>query len=78
VKRDPVLAASRKLIDVRRGYKPANMPDKPAVTAVTEREGGEWIPWAPYTTRLVHAIRFDDGSEFDAHNGWRSKCGMSR
>jgi hypothetical protein len=57
------------------------MPDKPAVMAVTAREGGEWIPWSvwqehsPYTARLVHAIRFQDGSEFDALNGWRSNAG---
>jgi hypothetical protein len=54
------------------------MPDKPAVTAVTTREGGEWIPWSIWQERspykLVHAIRFQDGSEFDALNGWRSNA----
>ena len=45
--------------------------------AVTEREGGDWVPFVPRQMpkddrgRLVHSIQFDDGSVWDAHNGWR-------
>lgn len=46
--------------------------------AVTDREGGVWIPWErwskqdwPKVDTLIHSIMFDDGSIFDAINGWR-------
>lgn len=56
------------------------MEFKPKTEAVTLEEGGEWIafddvqangvPWNA-KGRLVHAIRFEDASEWDPLNGWR-------
>lgn len=48
---------------------------KPETVAVTFYEGGEWEPFPIQGhvagDRLVHSIRFDDGSEWDTFNGWR-------
>ena len=53
--------------------------DKPQPHCVTETEGGDWIPWLVWKripsslrSKVVHAIMFDDGSVWDAVNGWRS------
>lgn len=44
--------------------------------AVTFTEGGTWIPFERLAkvnnNGLVHAIKFRDGSIWDAVNGWRS------
>jgi len=57
--------------------------NKPAVTEVLLKEGGQWIVWAANSARLdpnhadkggytaVHAIKFDDGSIWDCVGGWR-------
>lgn len=54
---------------------------RPNPVAFTFIEGGHWIPWddpqrptsnGPESIR-IHSIRFEDGSEFDALNGWRDK-----
>jgi hypothetical protein len=44
----------------------------------TTHEGGMWLPWAGRgclnkapTGAVVHSVRFEDGSVFDAVNGWR-------
>ena len=44
---------------------------KPATVAIAEREGGQWLPFPHRTVQRVHAIRFSDGSVWDAINGWR-------
>lgn len=45
--------------------------------AVTMVEDGLWIRWerydVPARTRIVHAILFEDGSIWDAVNGWREQ-----
>ena len=54
-------------------------------------EGGEWINFKPYDrerarttyeraagSRLVHAIQFEDGSIWDAVNGWRDLSDYNR
>jgi hypothetical protein len=52
------------------------MTDKPKATHVTLSEGGVWLTFpchehnGPEGIR-VHAIKFDDGSVWDAYNGWR-------
>jgi hypothetical protein len=44
-------------------------------------EGGKYHPWGDWheqvrdTHGLIHAIIFDDGSVFDAINGWRTYDG---
>jgi hypothetical protein len=50
---------------------------KKAVRVLIE-EAGEWLPWRQGSIaegavhyRTVHAIEFEDGSVWDAHNGWR-------
>lgn len=56
-------------------------PQRPNAVAVTTYEGGLWVPFQPRmrlanygrTGNLVHAIVFDNGDVWDAHNGWRSK-----
>lgn len=47
--------------------------NRPQTVAVTAEEGGEWVPFVPWHTGIitVHSIRFDDGSIWDALNGWR-------
>lgn len=42
---------------------------KPKTIAVSETEGGEWRPFPSGST--IHAIKFDDGSIWDAVSGWR-------
>jgi hypothetical protein len=47
---------------------------------VTFEEGGEWVPFDQIRRkssgspkgRQIHAIRYADGSEWDAYNGWRT------
>jgi hypothetical protein len=39
--------------------------------AITREEGGEWLPFPANRGGKIHAIEFDDGSIFDAYNGWR-------
>lgn len=48
---------------------------RPQAIAVTFYEGGEWreFPVTRVRDPSVHSILFDDGSMWDAHNGWRSK-----
>lgn len=48
---------------------------KPRPLSYTTKEGGDWLPWNPRGSRgaFVHAVAFDDGSVFDAVNGWRTK-----
>jgi hypothetical protein len=49
---------------------------RPKAQAVTFSEGGNWVSF-PCRERntpqgiLVHSIKFDDGSIWDAYNGWR-------
>jgi hypothetical protein len=52
-------------------------PAKPRTVAVCSSEGDEWMVWpisqvhqGDYADR-VHAIKFSDGSVWDAVNGWR-------
>ena len=45
----------------------------PIAVAVLAKEGREWIPFDSFEGKLVHAIRFSDGSIWDAVNGWRGK-----
>ena len=52
------------------------MITKPEATHVTFYEGGAWEPFPCKHLNacpgiLVHSIRFSDGSEWDAYNGWR-------
>jgi hypothetical protein len=54
------------------------MTKRPKAILVTHREGGEWLafPSKRYSHDrsegiLVHSITFDDGSIWDACNGWR-------
>ncbi len=52
---------------------------KPKTEFVTRVEGGEWIPFEEFTEirprrrydNWVHSIKFEDGSIWDAVNGWR-------
>lgn len=44
---------------------------KPRTVAVTYEDHGEWVPFREGVHRHVHAIKFSDGSIWDAHNGWR-------
>jgi hypothetical protein len=44
---------------------------KPMTTHITEHEGGKWVPFEEFRGRAVHSIRFSDGDEWDAINGWR-------
>ncbi len=54
---------------------------KPKTEFVTRVEGGEWIPFEEFTEirprrrydNWVHSIKFEDGSIWDAVNGWRQK-----
>jgi len=47
--------------------------------AVTYEEGGDWVPFGKWKMpparkgTLVHSIKFDNGAEWDAYNGWRKK-----
>jgi hypothetical protein len=46
---------------------------KPKAIEVLYREGGEWYPFTlGRSHNLVHAIKFEDGSIWDAANGWRA------
>lgn len=45
---------------------------KPRTVAVTYEDHGEWVPFKEGVHRYVHAIKFSDGSIWDAHNGWRN------
>lgn len=49
----------------------------PKTVAVTISEGGEWILFSKFRTldygQVVHAIKFDNGSVWDAYNGWRNE-----
>lgn len=45
---------------------------KPRTVEVTYEERGEWVPFKEGVHRYVHAIKFSDGSIWDAHNGWRN------
>lgn len=51
------------------------MPDGPPKTfAVLIIEGGVWIPFqdgARSNPKQVHAVMFENGMIWDAHNGWR-------
>jgi hypothetical protein len=56
------------------------MKKKPKTVEILLEEGSDWLPFikanawrAPTRSRpnQVHAIRFDDGSIWDAANGWR-------
>jgi hypothetical protein len=48
---------------------------KPEPVKYTSDEGGEWHEWryqyVPQTS--FHAVMFEDGSVFDAINGWRKQ-----
>jgi hypothetical protein len=54
---------------------------KPRTLQVLFEEGGLWVNfmaavnipagWSPALVKHVHAIRFEDGSVWDAVNGWR-------
>ena len=46
---------------------------KPLTVAVALGEGEEWQPFEPrnHARHAVHAIKFADGSIWDAFNGWR-------
>lgn len=58
--------------EVNKGRGEENTKPKPVAFALTE--GSEWQPWIKsVNARAVHAIRFEDGSEFDTVNGWRDK-----
>lgn len=58
------------------------MTDKPQPVAYTSHEGGVWQAWKQFTPGSaewrdpergrIHSIKFDDGSVFDAVNGWRA------
>ena len=68
---DEVCEALKELVE-KRPHK-----DKPRPEAVSLYEGTEWKDF-PLTTpntgrddRRVHAIKFSDGSVWDAVNGWR-------
>jgi hypothetical protein len=58
----------------------SSMNEQPKAVAVTFEEGGPWIPFVPYwhplydsrDGRVVHAIKFADGSIWDAVNGWHT------
>lgn len=48
----------------------------PEPVLYTIREGGDWFAWPMRHTingeqRRIHAVKFADGSIFDALNGWR-------
>lgn len=51
----------------------------PATVEIALVEGGEWLPFRPSDKERfgrdnrVHAIRFANGREWDAVNGWRPK-----
>lgn len=49
----------------------------PRTMYVTISEGGEWIPFSRFRTmdygQTVHAIKFKNGSIWDAYNGWRNE-----
>jgi hypothetical protein len=53
------------------------MADKPKTFAIVRKEAGDWEPFAPHVRPpdhegwKVHAIMFEDGSIWDASNGWR-------
>jgi hypothetical protein len=53
-------------------------PQRIEAVAVTAEEGGKWHPFKPFRDthepnriRTVHAIKFADGSIWDAVNGFR-------
>jgi hypothetical protein len=53
---------------------------KPQPIWYTTVEGGEWLPWtknwedrrAGHPGARIHSIMLEDGSVFDALNGWRN------
>lgn len=45
--------------------------NKPRTVAVEFSEGEKWCDWPANCEGLVHAIKFADGSVWDATNGWR-------
>lgn len=53
------------------------MMSLPETVATSPIEGDPWVPFVPHTRppdhrgNLVHAIKFADGSIWDAYNGWR-------
>ena len=55
----------------------------PETVAISRYEGGEWADFVPHVrpeTHLghqVHAIKFADGSIWDAYNGWRNVAPQS-
>lgn len=54
------------------------MPEKSEAFAIVRAEGGPWEPFVKHARpsssegQKIHAIMFDDGSIWDAYNGWRS------
>jgi hypothetical protein len=55
------------------------MPEMPKTFAITRIEGGHWEPFVKHASpspdregSKVHAIMFEDGSVWDAFNGWRT------
>ncbi len=51
----------------------SDVEDVPLTIAVTDKEGGEWIPFGQFKGATVHSIRFAGGYEWDCKNGWRTK-----
>jgi hypothetical protein len=50
------------------------MTNKPKPIKYTTLDGGVWQLWRDDVQRLhVHAVMFEDGSVFDAVNGWRKE-----
>ena len=50
------------------------MNERPKPVAVTTVEGGRWYRFSEWPERnplLIHAITFDDGTQWDTVNGWR-------
>lgn len=65
--------------EAREGHKLDHIEfTRPRTVAITREEGGRWIPFEIWETGrecgLVHSIKFEDGSIWDAINGWRPEA----
>lgn len=56
----------------RKRYRYHYLLRMPMTEAVTDQEGGEWIPFGDFIGSSIHSIKFVGGHEWDCVNGWRN------
>lgn len=44
----------------------------PMTAFVTDKEGGDWIPFKEFKGKTIHSIHFMGGHQWDCVNGWRN------